>query len=203
MEQHTQQLRKTLEVALQATSKVKELEDLESGEAKDGQAMEALDSSDEGSEAGQSDDDLQPAVPLPMRAKEWPEETAKMQQVLVDALGSTFESLDVERQMLCASKCRLRTYRNGFEIVTEGAKGKEFHIITKGECAVMQEVGGGFGGRRLLGKLQTPHYFGEKALLKGQKRSATVVVTSKKAECLTVPKQTFLLFIKPNWDEAA
>lgn len=204
VEQHTQQLRKTLEVALQATSKVKELEDLESGEAKDGQAMEALDSSDEGSEAEQSDGGLQPvASPLPMRAEEWPEETAKMQQVLVDALGSTFESLDVERQMLCASKCRLRTYRNGFEIVTEGAKGKEFHIITKGECAVMQEVGGGFGGRRLLGKLRTPHYFGEKALLKGQKRSATVVVTSKKAECLTVPKQTFKLFIKPHWGEAA
>ena len=80
------------------------------------------------------------------------------------------------------------TIPEGKEIIREGETGREFYIVMDGRAAVKR------GGRE-VGTLGAGDYFGELALLDGQKRDATVVATTP-TEVLVIGVREFITLLE-------
>lgn len=81
------------------------------------------------------------------------------------------------------------TYRQGDHIVAEGEMGSTFYIIKNGEVVITQ-------GDRRLRTCSKHDYFGERALLYDEPRSATVTCLSPEAELWVVEKQVFFRIVE-------
>ena len=91
------------------------------------------------------------------------------------SIGSTGKArCGLHRTGLCAitfltpARPRLRTCRDGDEIIRQGDKGNDFFIIQEG--FVLVQVNG-----EVVTELGSGAYFGELALLSNQRRAATVI----------------------------
>ena len=80
------------------------------------------------------------------------------------------------------------TIAEGKEIIREGDVGREFYIVMDGKAAVRR------GGRE-VGTLGAGDYFGELALLDGQKRDATIVATTP-TEVLVIGVREFVTLLE-------
>uniref|UniRef100_A0A3B4ANG5 cGMP-dependent protein kinase n=1 Tax=Periophthalmus magnuspinnatus TaxID=409849 RepID=A0A3B4ANG5_9GOBI len=81
-------------------------------------------------------------------------------------------------------------YDRGEYIIREGEEGSTFYIIAQGKVAVTQST----EGRRspvLINTLQKGDYFGEKALISDDVRSANIVADEDGVECLVIDRETF------------
>lgn len=84
-------------------------------------------------------------------------------------------------------------------IIREGERGDTFYIITKGSVIVTQRVAGQDEPQEVR-RLQKGDYFGEKALLSEDRRTANVIAESPGVECLVVERTAFKAVIG-NLDE--
>jgi CRP-like cAMP-binding protein len=82
-----------------------------------------------------------------------------------------FAGIDARELQAVLSAAQEVRHPAGKQIVGEGEEGVGFHLILSGDARVEQ------GGHE-LSTLHAGQYFGEIALLDGQKRSATVVATT-------------------------
>ena len=68
-------------------------------------------------------------------------------------------------------RCRPLHYAAGERIIEEGAAGDSFFVVDRGEVEVSKDLG---GAPRTLARLMEGQFFGEMALLTGERRSATI-----------------------------
>jgi CRP-like cAMP-binding protein len=78
-------------------------------------------------------------------------------------------------------------YREGQEIVKEGADGDAIYLIRDGEVSVSSKK----EGKNLeLARLRAGEFFGEVSLLTGKKRTASVIAKGR-CDCLRLPRADF------------
>ena len=80
---------------------------------------------------------------------------------------------------------QIKKYNNGENIIKEGQKGEKFYIVKKGQVEVFQK-------NKYLRTLNSMEYFGERALLTNEVRSATVIAKDD-VELYCLDKESFNL----------
>jgi small-conductance mechanosensitive channel/CRP-like cAMP-binding protein len=105
-----------------------------------------------------------------------------------------FRPLSDEELRTAAARCRPLHYAAGERIIEEGAPGDSFFIVDRGEVEVSKEVA---AARRTLARLMEGQFFGEMALLTGEKRAATVVAATD-VDLFTLDKAGFQDIIVGN-----
>lgn len=96
-----------------------------------------------------------------------------------------FRNLSRKHLESLMSAARLRVYPKGTVVVRQGEEGSTFFVVESGQLRVLVD------GREVR-LLSGGEYFGELALLKGDRRSATLQVASKAAELWLVEREHFL-----------
>jgi small-conductance mechanosensitive channel/CRP-like cAMP-binding protein len=86
-----------------------------------------------------------------------------------------FRPLTDEELRRAAGRFRSLHYAAGERIIEEGAAGDSFFLIDSGEVQVSKKMG---GYPRELARLMEGQFFGEMALLTGERRAATVVAST-------------------------
>ncbi|XP_074648195.1 cGMP-dependent protein kinase 1-like isoform X2 [Tubulanus polymorphus] len=81
-------------------------------------------------------------------------------------------------------------FHEGEYICREGDTGDSFFIINKGEVKITQLIQGK-DSPQLIRTLKRGDYFGEKALLSEDRRTANVIAKPPGVECLTVDRESF------------
>jgi small-conductance mechanosensitive channel/CRP-like cAMP-binding protein len=98
-----------------------------------------------------------------------------------------FRPLSEEELRTVAARCRPLHYAAGERIIEEGAAGDSFFVVDRGEVEVSKDLG---GAPRTLARLMEGQFFGEMALLTGEKRAATVVAATD-VDLFTLDKTGF------------
>ena len=88
------------------------------------------------------------------------------------------------------------TYQKGDMIVEQGDIGDTFYIIKKGEAVVYKSVPPTAPATEVA-RLSSGSFFGERALVKNERRAATVTVVSATMTCLTLDREAFSLLLGP------
>uniref|UniRef100_A0A8C8AN78 cGMP-dependent protein kinase n=1 Tax=Otus sunia TaxID=257818 RepID=A0A8C8AN78_9STRI len=81
-------------------------------------------------------------------------------------------------------------YDKGDYIIREGEEGNTFFIIAKGKVIVTQSTAN-HSQPQLIKNLHKGDYFGEKALISDDVRSANVIADEHNVECLVIDRETF------------
>eukprot|EP00931_Biecheleriopsis_adriatica_P090808 TRINITY_DN64733_c0_g1_i1.p1 TRINITY_DN64733_c0_g1~~TRINITY_DN64733_c0_g1_i1.p1 ORF type:complete len:803 (+),score=125.05 TRINITY_DN64733_c0_g1_i1:42-2450(+) len=95
--------------------------------------------------------------------------------------------LPVDMQPLVASCCSQQAFLKGFDIIVQGEVGDEFFVIQSGEASVKVHTP---EGTKVVATLHAGDYFGEKALLASDPRSATITAETY-VECLSINRKDF------------
>jgi len=137
---------------------------------------------------------------------------AAFKELGLSAMGSVEEASDYTRKMVLARKVHifrhlsqeqmdklvksfvLQRYRKSAHVIKQGEVGSSFFVIASGEVTVL------IGGKRIR-TLAKNAYFGERALLFDEPRTATVEVSSSEAELWSVEKMTFSQIVKGNMQQ--
>jgi small-conductance mechanosensitive channel len=96
-----------------------------------------------------------------------------------------FRTLDEEAMGLVVSRFRKHHYGAGERIIEEGSSGDSFFIVDRGEVEVRRS-----GRRKPLARLAEGQFFGEMALLTGERRNAEVVAVTD-VDLFTIDKAGF------------
>ncbi|KAM6261557.1 cGMP-dependent protein kinase 2 [Porphyrio hochstetteri] len=81
-------------------------------------------------------------------------------------------------------------YNKGDYVIREGEEGNTFFIIAKGKVMVTQSTAD-HSQPQLIKNLHKGDYFGEKALISDDVRSANVIADEHNVECLVIDRETF------------
>ncbi|XP_014459664.1 cGMP-dependent protein kinase 2 [Alligator mississippiensis] len=81
-------------------------------------------------------------------------------------------------------------YDKGDYVIREGEEGSTFFILAKGKVRVTQSTDG-HAQPQLIKTLQKGDYFGEKALISDDVRSANIIADENDVECLVIDRETF------------
>jgi CRP-like cAMP-binding protein len=112
-----------------------------------------------------------------------------------------FSSLDHDDQEELLSNMKEVTFTYGAKIIEQGSEQESFYVIKSGTCKVLQTGAPGAGEMstgvaRELATLSMGQFFGERALLKGDKASVDVVASGDKesdaVKCYTLDRTTFI-----------
>eukprot|EP00043_Microstomoeca_roanoka_P006497 m.63247 g.63247 ORF g.63247 m.63247 type:complete len:376 (-) comp13436_c0_seq1:647-1774(-) len=103
-------------------------------------------------------------------------------------------SIDKYERLQIADALIPCTFTDGTDIVRQGDEGNDFFIIVDGEAVVTQTNDKGESG--VVGKLGKADYFGEIALLKDNKRHATVTAKGD-VRCVKLDRDTFERMLGP------
>jgi len=122
-------------------------------------------------------------VPFPIRDVYLHRAPAAAQEPETEAkrLARTLRSIDLfqplsdEELRSAAEAFRHLHYAAGERVIQEGEDGDSFFVIDRGEAQVQKTIA---GRERSLAHLAEGHFFGEMALLTGERRSATIVAVS-------------------------
>lgn len=90
---------------------------------------------------------------------------------------------------------QIRTCAPGEAVVREGDATDAFYVITKGEAVVTQRDESGV--ERVISTLKEDQYFGELAILRGEKRNATVRAKTS-LEVIAVSKASFKMLVESS-----
>eukprot|EP00045_Choanoeca_perplexa_P002349 m.24031 g.24031 ORF g.24031 m.24031 type:complete len:199 (+) comp11466_c0_seq1:582-1178(+) len=110
-------------------------------------------------------------------------------EILADV--DKYERLQIADALVSAN------FSDGTDIVKQGEEGNEFFIILEGNAVVTQTNEKGETGQ--VGELTAANYFGEIALLKDNKRHATVTAKGD-VKCVKVDRDTFERVLGPIED---
>ncbi|XP_022063953.1 cGMP-dependent protein kinase 2 [Acanthochromis polyacanthus] len=81
-------------------------------------------------------------------------------------------------------------YDKGEYVIREGEEGSTFYIIAQGKVKVTQTTEG-HKLPQIINTLQKGDYFGEKALISDDVRSANIIADENGVECLVIDRETF------------
>ncbi|KAM8940241.1 cGMP-dependent protein kinase 2 isoform 1-T1 [Pelodytes ibericus] len=102
---------------------------------------------------------------------------------------SLLRNLPEDTLMKIADCLELEYYEKGDYIIREGEEGSTFYIIAKGKVKVTQSTEG-YQEAQLIKTLEKGDYFGEKALISDDVRSANIIADDN-VECLTMDREMF------------
>lgn len=135
-----------------------------------------------------------------------------LKELGLSAVVSAEEASDYTRKMVLAKKVHifrhlsqeqtnklvksfvLQRYRKGAHVIKQGEVGSSFFVIANGEVSVMIDG-------NMVRNLGKNAYFGERALLFDEPRTATVEVSSGEAELWSIEKSTFSQIVKGNMQQ--
>jgi len=135
-----------------------------------------------------------------------------LKELGLSAVVSAEEASDYTRKMVLAKKVHifrhlsqeqtnklvksfvLQRYRKGAHVIKQAEVGSSFFVIANGEVSVMIDA-------KLVRTLGKNAYFGERALLFDEPRTATVEVLSNEAELWSIEKSTFSQIVKGNMQQ--
>lgn len=112
-----------------------------------------------------------------------------MQKMVVIKQIHVFRHLSQKQTDTLVKAFELRTYKKGDKVIKQGDVGTAFYVIAKGEVQV-------FIGEKLIRNMGKNAYFGERALLFDEPRTATVAVISSEAEIWSVEKRIFAQIVQ-------
>lgn len=95
--------------------------------------------------------------------------------------------LPLDQQPLVARAAKSVKFPPRTVIIKEGEMGDDFYVLRQGEASVTVHT---VKGDKVVGRLGPGDYFGEKALLASEPRTATITSESF-AECLKIQRQHF------------
>jgi len=105
-----------------------------------------------------------------------------------------FRHLSAEQTNKLVKSFVLQRYRKGATVIKQGEVGSSFFVIANGEVTVM------INGTKVR-SLAKNAYFGERALLFDEPRTASVEVSSSEAELWSIEKSTFSQIVKGNMNQ--
>ncbi|KAK7501419.1 hypothetical protein BaRGS_00007223, partial [Batillaria attramentaria] len=103
---------------------------------------------------------------------------------------SLLKDLPSDKLAKIADVLEIDFFHEGEYIIREGCTGDTFFIINKGEVKVTQTVAGHADPQEIR-KLARGDYFGEKALLSEDRRTASCIAQPPGVECLTIDRESF------------
>ncbi|MGH0184091.1 UNVERIFIED_CONTAM: hypothetical protein FKN15_013919 [Acipenser sinensis] len=103
---------------------------------------------------------------------------------------SLFTNLPEDKLSKIVDCLEVEYYDKGDYIIREGEEGSTFYIITKGKVNVTQSTDG-HAEPQMIKTLQRGDYFGEKALISDDFRSANIIADENDVECLVIDRETF------------
>ena len=106
------------------------------------------------------------------------------------------DSLLVNERRAVAEALNEVIYSEGDMIVEQGDVGDTFYIIKKGEAVVYKSVPPSAPATEVA-RLKEGSFFGERALVKNERRAATVTVVSSSMTCLTLDREAFSVLLGP------
>jgi small-conductance mechanosensitive channel/CRP-like cAMP-binding protein len=111
-----------------------------------------------------------------------------------------FATLTEEERLTVAAGCQSRVFASGENVVLQGAAGHSLFVIESGRVGVFVDQPG--RARVSVGELGPGHFFGERSLLTGEGRSATITALED-AVVVELDKATFqsVLQAKPAMAE--
>ncbi|KAK0397739.1 hypothetical protein QR680_002245 [Steinernema hermaphroditum] len=107
---------------------------------------------------------------------------------------SIFENLSEDRISKMADVMDQDYYAGGHYIIREGEKGDTFFVINSGQVRVTQMIEGESEPREIR-ILKQGDFFGEKALLGEEVRTASIIAMNPGVEVLTLDRESFLKLI--------
>src|SRR5579872_3564438 len=140
------------------------------------------------------------AIEIPRRAFEyWMKKPGPfrntMDQIYIErGLGNhlrtipDFADLDASIISALVKQVKLRIFSKDEVIVREGDEADSFYLIREGYVRVVKAMAG--GEQRIVAYLKDGSYFGENALLRAQRRNATIIAMGK-VEVIQVTKDDF------------
>ncbi|MBK7585715.1 MAG: mechanosensitive ion channel [Myxococcales bacterium] len=118
------------------------------------------------------------------------EKSLAEQERRVAMLGqiAMFSPLSAEERKAIAGALRYAPFAAGETMTRQGAEAHWLYIIASGNCSVRVRIEG--EGEKEVARLATGDFFGERSLLTGEPRSATVLATSP-VQCWRLDKGAF------------
>ncbi|KAF8373784.1 egl-4, partial [Pristionchus pacificus] len=107
---------------------------------------------------------------------------------------SIFENLPEDRISKIADVLDQDYYAGGHHIIRQGEKGDTFFIINNGQVKVTQQIEGESEPREIR-VLNQGDFFGERALLGDELRTANIIAMNPGVEVLTLDRESFLKLI--------
>ncbi|KAI6187143.1 CGMP-dependent protein kinase [Aphelenchoides besseyi] len=105
-----------------------------------------------------------------------------------------FENLTEDRISKMADVMDQDYYAGGHYIIREGEKGDTFFVINSGQVRVTQQIDGESEAREIR-ILKQGDFFGERALLGEEVRTASIIAMNPGVEVLTLDRESFLKLI--------
>lgn len=105
-----------------------------------------------------------------------------------------FRTISDEDRLALAESLHRAPFAMGETMTREGAKAHHLYIIVKGEVSVRV---GGIGEENQVARLNAGHFFGEMALLTGEKRRATCIAMTD-VECYRLDASAFRTLLAKN-----
>jgi len=106
----------------------------------------------------------------------------------LDKVDLLRESLKDEEKEALAKSLTEMSFADGELIFEQGEAGDSFYILIEGQVSVLKN---GVEETRLTATTASAQHFGERALLNGAPRAATIKVTSEVAKTLRLDRETF------------
>ncbi|XP_076457818.1 cGMP-dependent protein kinase 1-like isoform X2 [Babylonia areolata] len=103
---------------------------------------------------------------------------------------SLLKDLPSDKVAKIADVLEIDFFQEGEAIIREGCTGDTFFLINRGEVKVTQTVAG-YDDPQEIRKLKRGDYFGEKALLSEDRRTASCIALPPGVECLTIDRESF------------
>ncbi|XP_078399942.1 cGMP-dependent protein kinase 2 isoform X2 [Cetorhinus maximus] len=103
---------------------------------------------------------------------------------------SLLKNLPEDKLMKIVDCLEVEYYDKGDYIIREGEEGSTFFILAKGKVKVTQSTEYHIEPQ-LIKVLQRGDYFGEKALISDDVRSANIIADENNVECLVIDRETF------------
>jgi len=112
---------------------------------------------------------------------------------------SVLDSLLAEEKKQVANALVEMHFERKDVIIQQGEPGNMFYIMYEGEVEIVKD-GDAVATLEARTKSGTAQFFGEKALLENENRTATVAVKSSSAKCLVLDRESFDLLLGPLKD---
>ncbi|XP_066930430.1 cGMP-dependent protein kinase 1-like [Clytia hemisphaerica] len=105
-----------------------------------------------------------------------------------------FSGLDTEKLYKITEVCEEESFQEGEYIIREGERGDSFFILKEGMVKVLKLLEGHTEPQEIR-TLNKGDYFGEKALLSEDLRTASIIALAGGVNCLVIERENFLSFI--------
>lgn len=104
------------------------------------------------------------------------------------------ETMDSYERQTVADAFIKHKFKKGENVITEGEEGDHLYFVIRGEARALKDIDGEV---KEVMQYKPGSYFGERALIKKEKRAATIEATSEELEVVSLDKDSFNRLLGP------